>query len=286
MQPSTDPWTVQTSRPHPIEPRPAGPHAVGLHLIATFALAALLVSCGGAPAGGGGPDKKPNPLNGGLFLNGGGAAHGLFLLDHDNGTAYRLGDGLTEYDYAGGLAWGGPSRGLLGSDFYDLYAMPLNGTAPVKLNSGMCSAEGLAMDLENDLLYKIVNGILHTASPDTCEHIEELIYPGIDMEGLELDAENQLLYGIGRGSTDLYFIDVAAGAPYSWTAVGTTGTTWANAGLALDPEAGVLYAVGNEADPAGLYRIDPTSGATQRVGNTGLAAASGGLAWVPSQASP
>lgn len=285
MQPLADRTTAPTSRSHPTRPSAAGPHASGLRFIAAFALAALLASCG-APGVKEGPGKRPDPLNGGLFLNGGGSAHGLFLLEHENGTAHRLGDGLTEYDLSGGLAWGGVSRGLLGSDFHDLYSLPLTGAQPVKLNTGPCSAEGLAMDLENHLLYKIVNGILHTASPDTCEHIDELIYPGIDMEGIEFDAEDQRLYGIGRGFEDLYFIDLAAGAPYSWTSVGTTGTTWVNAGLALDPETGTLYAVGNEADPAGLYRIDRTSGATQRIGDTGLAAAIGGLAWVPSQASP
>lgn len=249
-----------------------------------LALAVLLVSCGGPTGGDGGPKPPLDPLQGGLFLNRGGTANGLYLLETGSGKAHRLGDGLTEYDHAGGLTWGGPSRGLIGSDFFDLYSLPLDGATPVKLNTGQCSAEGLAMDIENDRLYKIVNGILHVVSPDTCELLEELIYPGLDMEGLELDAENQRLYGIGRGFEELFVIDLTAGAPYAWTAVGSTGTTWVNAGLALDLKVGVLYAVGNEADIGGLYSIDRASGATQRVGDTGLAEAIGGLAWVPAPA--
>jgi len=78
---------------------------------------------------------------------------------------------------------------------------------------------------------------------------------------------------------ELYAMNVEAAEPV-WTTVGSTGGLWERAGLAFDQVAGMLYAVGRQGDLGALYRIDPTTGATTRVGATGLADAAGGLAWL------
>lgn len=275
------PTTSQPARPldasqtAPLRPRR---HHWLLTLLTLVAVTAI-TACGGSPKA----DPKPpvNPENGGLFLNGGGTANRLYLLDHVTGEAHELGAGLTEYFHSGGLAWGGDRSALLGTDFYDLYSMPVNGNQPTKLNTGPCSAEGLAMDIDADVLYQSVNGILQTVSPVDCETTAMLMRTGPDIEGLALDAENQLLYGIGRNDDRLLRLDLAAGEPYAWTAVGSTGAQWDQSGLAYDPALQVLYAVGHETDLAGLYTIDPLTAQTSLVGDTGLVAAVGGLAWIP-----
>ena len=55
---------------------------------------------------------------------------------------------------------------------------------------------------------------------------------------------------------------------------------WESAGLAFDKAERVLYATGRQGDLGALYRIDPDTEATTRVGATGLASAAGGLAWL------
>ena len=66
-----------------------------------------------------------------------------------------------------------------------------------------------------------------------------------------------------------------------WQEAGSTGQLWTNnAGLAFDLEQRVLYAIGNSADPGALFKIDPETGATTKVGETGLTVAGGGLAWM------
>lgn len=256
-----------------------------LVLLPALALAACV-----APAGTG--DPQP-PTDARLFMAvGGGPEAGLYALDATSGAATHLGAGVatTNEGTGMGLAPGGADDApLFAVHEYSLYRMDAGSQAPTMVREWLETyTEALAHDVETGTLYVGVNGFLarHRASDGL--QIDVVLSPPNqpDMEGLAFDPEERVLYGLARGYPDhrpeqnrsLYALDVEAGDP-AWNSVGDTGGLWANAGLAFDPDARVLYAVGRYGDAGALYRIDPTTGATTRVGATGLADASGGLAW-------
>lgn len=205
---------------------------------------------------------------------------GLYSLDTDSGTATKLGPGVyyQTLTYRTGLAGRGPNESLIGTDTLALYEFTSMASSPQSVSSG-CGAYGLAYDVLTDELYRVLGSSLVRSSVGTCD-IYELISSSLELDGLAIDSANGKLYGIGEESGSVYAMDVKAGAPYTWTPVFDTGVGgWEDAGLAFDQENEVLYAVGHPTDGPGLYRIDLSVPSMERVGDTGLGRAYGGLAW-------
>lgn len=252
-------------------------------VIATFALLGALAACS-RPApdeeddGGGGP---PGGLSGGLYMHSGtNGDQGLFELNLEDGAATKLGWGMTFHTGTTnvGLTGRGPNEPLLGSDRQSLFSVPASAAEP-ELVAAVCSAVGLAYDTANDHLYAASSDRVERVHPGSCEVLES-ISTGLEFGGLAIDSSNGTLYAIGASDGNLYALDLASGAPYTWAAVVDTGVTgWVGAGLAFDAANEVLYAVGHPTDRAGLYVIDVAAGTTEHVGDTGLWAAYGGLAW-------
>ncbi len=254
----------------------------GLCLAAVTAL--VLAACTSAT-----PEKKDPPgppATGNLYLSVPADAQGLHVLDTATGQATRVGQG--QNGNATGLA---PSRdrgSLFGTDIIWLVRVQRDGSAVAVMSQLNPLAEGLAYDPIGDVIYAAGNGYLNVRSVGTGEIVKDWMRPpnSPDVEGLAFDPESRTLYGLARGYSShpannqgLLALDVDAAAP-AWTSAGSTSGLWENAALAFDEEAGVLYATGRQGDLGSLYRIDPATGATVRVGDTGLAVASGGMAWV------
>jgi hypothetical protein len=82
-----------------------------------------------------------------------------------------------------------------------------------------------------------------------------------------------LLFGTNGNEAELFIIDFVSGAGFFVGPMGLTPTP----ALAVDPTTGIMYA-GTGGGSPNLYRVDPSSGATTLVGNTGLGfAAIGGM---------
>jgi hypothetical protein len=260
--------------------------------LAPLALAAVLTACGTPQAPSGGPPPPPPPDDARLFLAvGAGADAGLYAVEPGSGAAVRVGPWIAaEFPSSGvGLAPDGASEPLFAAYQYALHRAATDGAAPTLLRDSIGSfTEALAHDPQLGYLYVGINGFLFLHRASDGARLATLLSPPNepDVEGLAFDPDERLLYGVARGYPDshpaahraLYALDVDAVEP-AWTEVGDTGGHWANSGLAFDPEARVLYATGRQGDPGALYRIDPDTGATTRVGATGLATAEGGLAW-------
>lgn len=262
------------------------------HLLRRLAITAgvlvlALASCSSPP-----PEKQEPPkVNGGLFLSVGGDANGLYLVDTITGKAVRIGEGKTgTTSDSPGLARSAQVDQLLGSSDTQLRSIATNGSGWTDVGGHAALAEGLAYDPFDEVLYSASNGYVQVRSPITGATIEELLSPPNqpDIEGLAFDFDTNTLYGLARGYEvqpefrhELYAMDVEAAEPV-WTTIGSTGGLWERAGLAFDQVDDVLYAVGRQGDLGSLFRIDPATGATTRVGSTGLADAAGGLAWLGS----
>lgn len=241
---------------------------------------ALIAACG-APTD---EDPRPRPPGGGagvLYMHTGtNYEQGLYRLSTEDGTAVRIGFGIVFPSGTPdlGLASVGQVGALVGADSIDLYEIPTDGGTPSVTASG-CGANGLAYDSVNQHLYRIIGSNLSRSDPDTCATLET-IATSHALTGLAMDSAAQTLYGVGTADGNVYALDLAAGAPYAWVAVYDTGVSgWAGAGLAFDPGDEVLYAVGHPTDLPGLYRIDVVAQSIERVGDTGVPRAYGGLAW-------
>jgi len=232
----------------------------------------------------------PPPASGNLFLVVGGSdLKGLHVLDTATGAASVVGGGFSGITSTGpGLAPTAGSTHLFGSDATALRLVNRDGSGWDTIGGHEAMSEGLAYDAEEDVLYSASNGYLHVRSPVTGETLETWLQPPNepDIEGLAFDPDTRTLYGLARGFDthpddyqDLYALEVDAPIT-GWRAVGSTGGLWASAGLAFDLEDRVLYALGRQDDPGGLYLIDPLTAATSKIGDTGLPSAAGGLAWV------
>lgn len=252
-------------------------------MFATFVLLGALAACS-RPApdeeddGGGGP---PGGLNGGLYMHSGSDGdQGLFELNLEDGAATKLGWGMIFQTGTSnvGLAGRGPNEPLLGTNRHSLYSVPTSAAEPGVV-ADPCGAVGLAYDTFNDHLYAASSDAVRRIHPTSCA-VLETVSTGFEFGGLAIDSANRTLYAIGGSDGNLYALDLASGAPYTWAAVLDTGVTgWVGAGLAFDAANEVLYAVGHPTDRAGLYVIDVAAGTTEHVGDTGLTVAYGGLAW-------
>lgn len=211
---------------------------------------------------------------------------GLYRLSTEDGTAVRIGSGIVFHSGTPdlGLASVGQAGALVGADSIDLYEVPTDGGTPSVAASG-CGANGLAYDTVNQHLYRIIGSNLIRSDPDTCATLET-IATSHALAGLAMDSAAQTLYGVGAADGNVYALDLATGAPYAWVAVYDTGVSgWAGAGLAFDPGDEMLYVVGHPTDLPGLYRIDLQAESIERVGDTGIPRAYGGLAWHYEEAS-
>lgn len=243
--------------------------------------------------GGGGGFEIPSY---GLFLSVGGDANGLYFIDQDIAEAYKVRDGHTGVVENGtGLTHSGVQNPMIGSNAFALHQISLDGSGASVIGDGTGQAytEGLAYDVQENVLYASSNGFLHIRNPATGETIETVLSPPDqpDIEGLAFDADSRTLYGLARGFEShpedrrgLFILDVnKPQGEWAWSEVGDTGGLWENAGLAFDPAGRVLYATGRMGDSSALFRISPETGATTRVGDTRLESAEGGLAWVPAE---
>lgn len=227
------------------------------------------------------PGPPPGEGPGALYMHTGtNFDQGLYALNTQDGTATKLGLGIVFQTGTPnvGFAGRGPNQPLLGATSLDLYEVRTTGEEPTQVASS-CGAAGLAYDVISADLYRISHATLTRVSPATCAVLETLT-ASHELGALAIDSAGQRLYGIGDADGNLYALDLAGGAPFTWTVVFDTGVSgWDDAGLAFDQENGVLYAVGHPTDGPGLYRIDPTLQSMERVGDTGLTRAYGGLAW-------
>lgn len=249
---------------------------------------AVLAACGG-PSG---QDPQPPQAESNLYMTIGDDPMALYAVNMTTGKASKVGSGLADGAdrRAMGLAPSSLEGQLYAADRFDLLRVGVDGQRTFHVGSGPFT-EGLAYDPQNDVLYASSNGFLHVRSPITGTTIETWVYPpnAQDVEGLAFDPESRTLYGLIRGATEqpqfndiwfaLYAMTVDEG-PREWRTVGSTERLWSNAGLAFDLDAGVLYAIGALEDPDALFQIDPATGATTRVGSTGLQLDGGGLAWM------
>jgi hypothetical protein len=91
------------------------------------------------------------------------------------------------------------------------------------------------------------------------------------ISGLAFDETDQILYGIrgGAGPADLLRLDLSNGLA---SVIGSTGIQAGS--LEFGPN-GVLYAGGTGPDRGVLYRIDPQTGASTPVGDTGMGSLTG-----------
>ena len=194
---------------------------------------------------------------------------GLYSLDTENGAANRIGDsGVTGATV--GLAAGRSVDVLYGSKWAGLLEINADGSGWD--DRGGVGNEGLAYDVENEVLYGAINGRFRTIDPATGNIILRLISPEVDIEGLAYG--DGYVYGLARGEMGLYRYDVAE---RRWTVVGSTGILWDLVGLGYDSSTQTLYAKGRQS--MDLYAIDPGTASTSRIGSTGIVEG-GGLAFV------
>lgn len=253
-------------------------------------LVMILAGCKKNSAGSEGEINKTDRTYG-LFLSLSNDARGLYILNIQTGAAARAGDGHAAGST--GLAGKGAEQPLFGASDFSLYEIALDGSDASLIGdpAGQAFTEGLAYNPEEDVLYASSNGFLHLRSPATGETIETILSPPNqpDIEGLAFDPEAGTLFGLARGfesqpqfQRGLYILNVDAPKnSWIWESVGDTGGLWADAGLAFEPQTKMLFAIGRIDDPSGIYSIDPSNGISARIGDTGLAEAKGGLAWVP-----
>lgn len=207
---------------------------------------------------------------GSLFFNEDGTGT-LWTLSTTNGSATSVGQSGVNSDTVG-LAPRDATT-LYGSIWADIAIVRADGSGATVL-SGSAGAEGLAYDAATGTLYGAINGQFFTLDTATGVMAASLAAPPGDVEGIAVGNGGVYgLVGFGGSDTSLHFYSFASA---TWTVAGDTGIDWERVGLAYDPNTMRLYAKGGQSSL--LYRIDPATGATTVVGDTGLTAG-GGLAW-------
>jgi hypothetical protein len=173
---------------------------------------------------------------------------------------------------------------LQGSTWTDLSRINSDGSGFTNvggISGAFTGAEGMAYDPRNNVLYGSINGSFGTINQATAVS-SALAAPGSDVEGLAWGpgGNNGFIYGITFGDSLLRRYDIAGN---SWSTIGDTGINWLAPGLAYDPGANVLFAIGDP-NSDDLIRINPATAASVHVGPLNLSAGvdGGGLAFVPS----
>jgi hypothetical protein len=220
----------------------------------------------------------PALADGTLYYSEDSNGDGLYILSTVDGSATHVGmSGVTSATV--GLSPSALDTELYGSSYSDMNEIQTDGSGATFL--GSASAEALAYDASSDTIYAAINGFFATVSTTTGEYDVTLDNtPGLDWEGLAYG--NGVVYGLpgfADSDTNLWSYDPVLD---SWKVIGDTGVDWFECGLAYDAMDDVLYAI--DGLDSLLYRIDPGTGATTVVGDTGISNG-GGLAWVPEPAS-
>jgi hypothetical protein len=208
-----------------------------------------------------------------LYLSQDNNSDGLYRLDVHTGAATHLGVSGTLGSTLG-LTYDPVEGVLLGSKWTSLLAIQPDGSGVV--DRGGASAEALAYDYVNQVLYGAFNASFFTMDPTTGAKLTDLGFGPGDVEGLAFRADIGVIYGASSGSTSLFAYDIASN---TWSTVGTIGMDMARCGLTYDPWSHTLYAT--RGGDGKLYRIDPVTAEATLVGPTGLAKADGGLEYVP-----
>lgn len=235
-----------------------------------------------------------------LYFSADSNSNGLYRLDPFTGTATSLGAsgvsgstvGLTESLSSGLLYGSGPFSFIeINADGSGAAAVD-DSTATGSCDGFSCPAyEGLATDPSSGTVYGIINGSFGIVDPSngdmitslaTAEFCDDGSEATCDIEGIAFG--NGGVYGLvgdngpATGDStvdDLFFYNPGTD---SWSVVGPTGIDWDLVGLAYDPDKNLLYAKGSQ--DTNLYSINPATGATTLVGDTGISSG-GGLALVP-----
>jgi hypothetical protein len=200
---------------------------------------------------------------------------GLYTLSTTTGAATWVGlsgvNGSTV-----GLSESATAGLLYGSAPFGILHVNADGSGATEVGNAV--SEGLAYDPSSELLYSWWQDTgFQALNPYNGAVLATLANPGADVEGLAYGRGS--VYGLAGFSGprgNLYRYDIAGD---SWSLVGYTGVDFNEAGLAYDPVADVLYAIGSQ--DSNLYAIDPDTAQATGIGNTGLDPAGGGLAFVP-----
>lgn len=213
----------------------------------------------------------------------------LFRINTTTGQATLVGSNATGVtSNTVGLAESASAGVLQGSTWTDLSRINSDGSGFTNvgaISGAFDGAEGMAYDPVNNVLYASINGSFGTVNQATAVS-SALAGPGNDVEGLAWapGGTNGLIYGINRDNGLLQVYDIAGNA---WTTVGDTGITWLDPGLAYDPGADVLYAIGDP-NTDNLYRIDRFTAAATSIGALNLPGGTdgGGLAFISAVPEP
>ena len=213
----------------------------------------------------------------------------LFLVDDSEGdnTLYTVNTNTAALTFVGegncdGLALSNdPTNFLLCSNSnQDLFRIATDGSgltfvAPI----GGDGDRGLAFNTSNGMLYGTDNQVFG-AIDTTTGAFTPLASPPEESEALAADPNNNLIYALERDDNgDLMVYDIDSN---SWSIIGPTAVAnGTQAGLAFDPITNTIFAADKD---GGLYRINPSNGATIFIGETGIDDALG-LTFVPRQVS-
>jgi hypothetical protein len=171
-----------------------------------------------------------------------------------------------------------PNPGVLyGSTYQNLVSFNLTGGAATVIGAlPHGGAEGLAWCIPANVLYGIINGAFYSINPATGGLVADLASPGpgADAEGLACDHPHNVVYGLAGDGGPMGNLYRYTPSSNTWVLVGNTGILFDLNGLAMDTNAGLLYAMGSQ--DGNLYRINPQTAATTVVGPTGLGPGVGG----------
>lgn len=235
-----------------------------------------------------------------LYFSADSDGNGLYRLDRFTGAATSLGASGVNSSTVGLTESPNPTV-LYGSRPFGFTEINADGSGATVVDSssatGTCDGfpcpayEGLATDPSTGTVYGIINGTFGIVNPSNGDLVTVLASAEFCDNGTEATCDIEgIAYGNGGvyglvgdngpstgDSTvdDLFFYNPGTD---SWSVVGPTGIDWDLVGLAYDPGQNLLYAKGSQ--DSNLYSINPSTGATTLVGDTGIAAG-GGLALVP-----
>lgn len=203
----------------------------------------------------------------------------LYFNQDDTGDLYVIDTATGAATYAGttgtfsntvGLATG-PGGTLYGSTWTELsHITPGVGHTII---GGNLSAEGLAYDPINNVLYWAINGEFGTADPATGNHTSNIGGISEDYEGLAYG--NGYIYGLAvNGDFSRYDI-----ANNSWEFLSNVGFLDFGVGLAYDSLSDTFY-FGSDRD-GNLYSINGGDYSVTLIGDTGFERFGGGLTYDP-----
>ena len=194
---------------------------------------------------------------------------GLYTLDTSTGAATFVGINDNNIGANVGLAPSNSSNVLYGTEPYSLLTINADGSGSSSVGSEYIN--GLAYDATNNILYGVDGFDFYTVNQNTGNQNSLLASPFTSLQGLAFG--NGGVYGLGSNQ-DLLFYDPSTD---NWSAIGDTGQSWQDAGLAFDADQNVLYA--KRSNDTLLYEIDVSTALPTVIGDTGIMDG-GGLALV------